>query len=238
MASSSSFAIAEVSAAVLSLALVVGLLAWVRYLHHKETMKTLDAGGDGPRRLESLSQARMEAQERERLRFGMMLGVLVTALGIGVLSNVLLRLPGTSPQYQPMDPGTQASMVGLAVFLLIAGLANSIAHLIWSRRHAAAAGAAESPRDRERAHIRSGFVRGSLLAAAGVGCLLALLAGVYAGDRGSAAILLGFGVFLLLSGAAAIAVHVNWLRDLERGRQATGGNTREGAIDRGDQNAE
>jgi len=130
MVNPSSFAVAEAGAVVLSLMLVVALLAWVRYLHHKETMRTLESGGDAPRRLESLSQARMEAQERRRLRSGMMAGVVVTALGLGVLSNVLLR-----PQM--MDPDTRALVVGLVVFLLITGVANFVAHVVWSRDQAA-----------------------------------------------------------------------------------------------------
>jgi hypothetical protein len=121
------------------LALVLGLLAWGRYLHHKETMKSLEVGGDAPRHLESLSHARMEAQERRRLRSGMMAGVVVTALGLGVLSNLLLR-----PQM--MDPDTRALVVGLVVFLLITGVANFVAHVVWSRDQVAHWG--KTPADR------------------------------------------------------------------------------------------
>ncbi len=231
MANPSLIAVVETIAFVLFLMLLFALLAWVRYLHHRETMKTLESGGDASQRLESLSQARMEARERRRLRSGMMAGVIVTALGLGVLSAVLFR-----PQMMAHE--TQALVVGLVVFLLITGAANFVAHAIWSQRLGAAARVVESAEARERRRIRSGVVRGSVVAAAGIGCLLALLAGVYAGDRSAMALLLGFGVFLLLSGAATIVVHVNWFRDLERGRPLAAGDIEEGAIDRSNQSAE
>jgi hypothetical protein len=236
MADPYTVSVAVAIAAVLSLMLLVALLAWVRYLHHKETMKTLESGGDASQRLESLSQARMEARERWRLRSGIMAGILVTAVGIGVLFDVLLRLPGASPGNRQMNPETQALMVGLAVFLLITGAANFVAHAIWSQRSAATAGMVEGAEDRERRRVRSGIVKGSVVAAAGVGCLLALLGGVYAGDRGSAGGLLGFGVFLLLSGAAMIAVHTKWFGKSERGRPSIAGGEKE-VVHRSDQDA-
>jgi hypothetical protein len=237
MAGSSSFAIVEALAVVLVVMFVVALVAWMRYLHHKETMKTLESGGDAVGRLESAKQARMEEEERWRVRNGMMTGVVIAALGLATLgASLSLGSCSTSTsQVSELDYATLSLVLGVGAFLLLVGLASFVANLIWSRQHAALVRPAESAQVRDRRHIHSRLALGGVIAAAGVGCLSALLGGVYANDRGASAVLLGFAVFLLLAGAAIVAVHLTWLRELNTCPPNT---TQEEVIDRGDQSAQ
>jgi hypothetical protein len=216
----------ESLAPVLALAFVIALVAWIRYLHHKETMRTLELGGD--------ARAGLELGERWRARSGMVAGAVMMVLGILVSIQYLLMSLNRVHLSSPEDQAIQLAANATAVL----GFVVLVAYALWSGQQTAAGRPEETEGERERLRIRLGLCVGVLLAAAGTGCVSALIAGLCAGDKGATAILLGIGLFLFVGGVAIVALHTIWSRELHRERSRVASEDKGSAVDRSDQSAQ
>jgi hypothetical protein len=115
------------------LLLVVAVVAWARYLQHKETLRMLERG------LESRDV--LELSNTMRLRKGLILGIGLLALGAGLGAGLSLATDAGVIQ-----PAAAAALTGLAVFLFALGSGTVFLHILWMRQASVVArGKADQP---------------------------------------------------------------------------------------------
>lgn len=123
-------------AAVVLVLAVFGLLAWSRWLSHKETMRLAELGGD--------AHALLQSRERWRVRHGILwaVRVLLVGLAIGIFGLVgLSALATVAVGARGGDPMGRhlvfaAPLLLLALAFVVVGAATLIAYALWARRDA------------------------------------------------------------------------------------------------------
>ena len=115
------------------LVLVFGLVAWTRYLQHKETLRMLERGVE--------SRDVLEFNKSNRLRRGLLSGIALVALGAGLGAGLSL-----ADETAVVEPAAAAALIGLSVFLFALGIGTVFLHLLWMRQaRVPAAGEADRP---------------------------------------------------------------------------------------------
>lgn len=108
------------------LVLVFGLVAWARYLQHKETLRMLDSGPE--------AHDVLEFTKSMRLRKGLILGIGLLALGAGLGAGM-----SAADEAGVVDPAIAAALLGLSVFLFALGFGTVLLHIVWMRQARVAA---------------------------------------------------------------------------------------------------
>ncbi len=103
------------------LLLVVAVVAWTRYLQHKETLRMLERGVE--------SRDVLELSKTMRLRKGLILGIGLLALGAGLGAGLSLAMDA-----EVVRPAAAAALTGLAVFLFALGTGTVFLHILWMRQ--------------------------------------------------------------------------------------------------------
>jgi hypothetical protein len=108
------------------LLLVLALVAWTRYLQHKETIETL----------KRQAEPNHVVRDRQilRLRKGLLLAVGLLAMGAGLGAGL-----GIVREEKLLTPEVAAPFVGLAVFFFALGAGTLLLHLLWMRQASVAA---------------------------------------------------------------------------------------------------
>jgi len=108
------------------LPLMLALVAWARYLQHKETLRMLESG----------PQARdlIEFTRSTRLRRGLALGIGLLALGAGLGAGL-----SAADEAGVVGPAAAAALIGLSVFLFALGCGTVLLHVLWMRQARVAA---------------------------------------------------------------------------------------------------
>jgi len=109
---------------------VLGLLAWNRWLSHKETMRLAELGGG--------SRETLGLRERWRARHGVLWAVRVLAIGVALAVALVIADNWDTYLGRRVIGGKEMLLLtGAAVFLLLVGAVTLIAYGIWSRRDVA-----------------------------------------------------------------------------------------------------
>lgn len=108
------------------LLLVFALIAWTRYLQHKETLRMLDSGPEAHDLLEFMRST--------RLRRGLILGIALLALGAGLGAGM-----AAADEAAVIGPAPAAAFMGLSVFLFALGCGTVVLHILWMRQARVAA---------------------------------------------------------------------------------------------------
>ena len=108
------------------LLLVFALVAWVRYLQHKETLRMLDSGPE--------AHDLIELMKSTRLRRGLILGIALLALGAGLGAGM-----SAASDARVVGPAPVAAFLGLSVFLFALGCGTVLLHILWMRQARVAA---------------------------------------------------------------------------------------------------
>lgn len=108
------------------LLLVLALIAWTRYLQHKETLRMLERGAE--------LRKMFQTSQTQRLRKGVLLAVGLLATGAGLGAGLaILR------EERLLAPEVAAPFVGLAVFFFALGAGTLLLHILWMRQASVAA---------------------------------------------------------------------------------------------------
>jgi hypothetical protein len=124
----------ELLTAIAALAALL-LIAWTRYLQHKETLRMLERGAE--------SRDVVEFTRSTQLRRGLLSGIVLLALGAGLGAGLALANEGAV-----VEPAAAAALTGLAVFLFALGTGIVFLHILWMRQTRVPA-ATEAPRPAE-----------------------------------------------------------------------------------------
>jgi hypothetical protein len=108
------------------LLLVFALVAWTRYLQHKETLRMLESGPE--------AHDLIEFSRSMRLRRGLILGIALLALGAGLGAGL-----SAADEAGVVDPAAAAALLGLSVFLFALGCGTVLLHILWMRQARVAA---------------------------------------------------------------------------------------------------
>jgi hypothetical protein len=119
------------------LLLVIVLVAWTRYLQHKETIETLKRQAEPDRVVWD--------RQIVRLRKGLLLAVGLLAMGAGLGAGLAVVMGEGL-----LTPEVTAPFVGLAVFFFALGAGTLLLHILWMRQ-ASVAPAAEDEQPEEPA---------------------------------------------------------------------------------------
>ncbi len=98
---------------------VFSLLAWNRYLRHKETMLMLERQSNGL----------LQSRQRQFFWTGVDMGVVLMALGAALGAGV-----AAANATGVMSPSLSPLLIGLAVFLFALGAGILLTHALWSRQ--------------------------------------------------------------------------------------------------------
>ncbi len=109
------------SAGFVALLLVLALIAWSRYLQYKETLRMLDSGPE--------ARDLLEFMRSSRLRRGLLLGVVLLALGAALGAGM-----SAADTAGIVSPAATAAFLGLSVFLFALGSGTLLLHIIWMRQ--------------------------------------------------------------------------------------------------------
>jgi hypothetical protein len=100
------------------LLLVLALIAWTRYLQHKETLRMLERGAE--------LRKMFQTSQTQQLRKGVLLAVGLLAMGAGLGAGLaILR------EERLLTPEVAAPFVGLAVFFFALGAGTLLLHILW-----------------------------------------------------------------------------------------------------------
>ena len=108
------------------LLLVFALVAYSRYLRHKETLRMLESGPEAHDLLEFMTST--------RLRRGLVSGIALLALGAGLGAGL-----SAAEEAGVVDPAGAAALIGLSVFLFALGCGTVVLHILWMRQARVAA---------------------------------------------------------------------------------------------------
>jgi hypothetical protein len=190
------------------LVVVLGYLAWTRYLNLQETALLL-ANQDNWR-------AVLEARHRSRGRSGLLAGILFMLLGGLVLALLAWRASASAP---PRGAVIALGALIPSIWLVVMGGVLVVAYALWARPREDLTLASEG----ELWSIRSGLLAGVALTLFG-GLMLAM-ASVLPIEWGFLAI----GVFVTSVGLVLVVLHTIWLRRRPDGRDAGEGKKSSGA---------
>jgi hypothetical protein len=103
------------------LLLLFALAAWTRYLQYRETLRMLDSGPEAHDLIELMKSA--------RLRRGLILGIVLLALGAGLGAGM-----SAADEAGIVTPAATAAFLGLSVFLFALGFGIVLLHILWMRQ--------------------------------------------------------------------------------------------------------
>lgn len=103
------------------LLLVFALVAWTRYLQHKETLQMLERGVE--------LRKMFQSSQSQRLRKGLLVAVALLAMGAGLGAGLAIVR-----EERLLTPEVAAPFVGLAVFFFALGAGTLLLHILWMRQ--------------------------------------------------------------------------------------------------------
>jgi len=110
------------------------LLVWVpwnRYLHHKEALLLLQKGGE---ETGGAWYALLEMRERWRIRWGILVGVIMMALGVAIMLPAFIGPRTIGPTGHSAAASTILPLAFMGGFITIVGIILTVAHAIWARK--------------------------------------------------------------------------------------------------------